>query len=67
MFAKGAKYLPKSLMVLLAILMQAYISAPAHAQASPTVSSISPSQVKKAGGETVIITGTNFTGATRVY
>ena len=67
MFAKGAKYLPKSLMVLLVILMQASISAPAHAQASPTISSISPSQVKKAGGETVIITGTNFTGATRVY
>ena len=67
MFAKGVVNLRKGLLVCLAILMQAWFAAPAHAQAAPTISAISTNRSSTNGGTTVVITGTNFTGATRVY
>ncbi len=67
MFAKGIGTFRKVLLVCMAVLMQAWLTVPAHAQAAPTITSVTPTTVAASGGATIVITGTDFINVTDVF
>ena len=52
----------KGLLILSLLLCSSYV----HAQGAPTVAGVGPNSGSTTGGDSVILTGTNFTGATAV-
>jgi len=52
----------KGLLILSLLLCSSYV----HAQGAPTVAGVAPNSGSTTGGDSVILTGTNFTGATAV-
>ena len=67
MFAMGFRNVRQVVLACLVVLMQAWIAAPAYAQAAPTISSVTPNTSSVNGGTTIVITGTNFVNVSRVY
>ena len=63
----GFRNVRQVVLACLVVLMQAWIAAPAYAQAAPTISSVTPNTSSVNGGTTIVITGTNFVNVSRVY